>query len=48
MLLVKKLLQPFWKEIAKKVIRKKDDKLLVKLKGYDSSFNSGMNKKDIV
>ena len=27
---------------------KKDDKLHVKLKGYDNSFNSWINKKDIV
>ena len=31
-----------------KVIRKKDDKLYVKWKGYDSSFNSRINKKDSV
>ena len=32
----------------KKVIKKKFDKLYVKLKGYDSSFNSWIDKKDIV
>ena len=41
-----------WKEIAKKNQKefriKKDDKLHVKLKGYDNSFNSWINKKDIV
>ena len=32
----------------KKLIKKKDDKLYVKWKGYDNSFNSWINKKDIV
>ena len=31
-----------------KVIRKKGNKLYVKWKGYDNSFNSWINKKDIV
>ena len=31
-----------------KVIKKKGDKLYVKWKGYDSSFNSWIDKKDIV
>ena len=31
-----------------KVIKKKDDKLYVKWKGFDNSFNSWINKKDIV
>ena len=31
-----------------KVIKRKGDKLLVKWKGYDNSFNSLINKKDIV
>ena len=31
-----------------KVIKRKDDKLYVKWKGYDSSFNSWIDKKDIV
>ena len=31
-----------------KVIRKKDDKLYVKRKGYDSSFNRWIDKKDLV
>ena len=31
----------------RKVIKKKDDKLYVKWKGYDSSFNSWIDKKRI-
>ena len=31
-----------------KVIKKKEDKLYVKLKGYDSSFNSWIDKKDLM
>ena len=31
-----------------KVIKKKGDKLYVKWKGYDNSFNSWIDKKDIV
>ena len=31
-----------------KVIKKKGNKLYVKWKGYDNSFNSSINKKDIV
>ena len=31
-----------------KILKKKDDKLYVKWKGYDNSFNSWINKKDIV
>ena len=31
-----------------KVLRKKGDKLYVKWKGYDNSFNSWIDKKDIV
>ena len=31
-----------------KVIKRKGEKLYVKLKGYDSYFNSWMGKKDIV
>ena len=30
-----------------KVIKKKGDKLYVKWKGYDSSFNSWIDKKDL-
>ena len=33
---------------TEKVIRKKDDKLYVKWKGYDSSLNSWIDKKDLV
>ena len=31
-----------------KVIKKKRNKLLVKLKGYDNSFNNWIDKKDIL
>ena len=31
-----------------KVIRRKGDKLYVKWKGYDNSFNSWIDKKDII
>ena len=31
-----------------KVLKRKGDKLYVKWKGYDNSFNSWINKKDIV
>ena len=31
-----------------KVLKRKDDKLYVKWKGYDNSFNSWINKKDLV
>ena len=31
-----------------KVIRRKDDKLYVKWKGYDNSFNTWIDKKDLV
>ena len=31
-----------------KVIKKKGDKLYVKWKGYDSSFNSWIDKKDLI
>ena len=54
----KKLLEAFIKQdrkktnqkafIAEKVIKKIGDKLYVKWKGYDSSFNSWIDKKDIV
>ena len=30
------------------VIKKKDDKLYVKLEGYDSSFNGWIDKKDLI
>ena len=31
-----------------KILKRKDDKLYVKWKGYDNSFNSWINKKDLV
>ena len=31
-----------------KVIKKKEDKLYVKLKGYDSSFNSWIDKNNLI
>ena len=34
--------------VQEKVIRKKGDKLYVKLKGYNNSFNSWIDKKDNV
>ena len=33
---------------AEKVMKRKHDKLYVKWKGYDSSFNSWTDKKDII
>ena len=33
---------------VEKVIKKKSDKLYVKFKGYNNSFNSWIHKKDIV
>ena len=33
---------------VEKVIKRKGDKLYVKWKGYDSSFNSWIDKKDII
>ena len=57
-LMVKKLLVPFYEnELQKtnqkefrmeKVLTKKGDKLYVKWKGYNNSFNSWIDKKDIV
>ena len=57
-LMVKKLLVLFYenelqktnqKEFKiKKVLKKKGDKLYVTWKGYDNSFNSWIDKKDIV
>ena len=54
----KKLLERFTKKNCKKqnqkefrvekVITRKRDKLYVKWKGYDSSFNSWIDKKDIL
>ena len=55
---MKKLLEPFHgKELqktnqrefrVKKVIKTKGDKLYVNWKGYNSSFNSWIDKKDII
>ena len=36
------------KNLIEKVIKKKDDKLCVKWKGYDNSFNSWIDKKELV
>ena len=53
-LMVKKLLERFTKKNCKKinqieeVIKTKSDKLYVKWEGYDNSFNSRIDKKDIV
>ena len=57
-LMVKKLLEVFmkknWKRLIKKkfrikkVIKRKGDKLYVKWKGYNNSFNSLIDKKDLV
>ena len=33
---------------TEKIIKRKDDKLYIKWKGYDNSYNSWINKKDIV
>ena len=45
----KKLQKTNQKEFrVEKVIKRKGDKLYVKWKGYDSSFNSCIDKKDIV
>ena len=55
--MVKKLLEHFGKELQQtnkkefkieKVNKKKGDKLYVKWKGYDNSFNTRIHKKDIV
>ena len=57
--MVKKLLERFIKKnckkkknqkkfIVEKVIKRKGDKLYVKWKGYDNSFISWIDKKDIV
>ena len=56
--MVKKLLEHFMKKKLKKtnqqefkiekVIKRKGDKLYVKWKGYDNSFNSWIDKKDLV
>ena len=42
----KELQKTNWQEFRiEKVIKRKDDKLYVKWKGYDSSFDSGVDKK---
>ena len=56
--MVMKLLEYFMKKNCKrlinknlgqkKIIKRKGDKLYVKWKGYDSSFNSWINKKDLI
>ena len=55
--MVKKLLEVFMKRIPKtnqkefrieKVLKRKSDKLYVKWKGYNNSFNSWINKKDLI
>ena len=55
--MMKKLLEVFTKKIAKtspekyrieKVLKRKGDKLYVKWKGYDSCFDSWINKKDLI
>ena len=56
--MVKKLLEQFLKKKLQKtnqqefriekIIEKKGDKLFVKWKGYDSSFNSWIEKKDLI
>ena len=54
--MVKKLLKPFMEKNRKrqkefrieKVIRKKGNKLYVKLKGWDNSFNSYIGKRDTI
>ena len=56
--MVKKLLERFMKKKLRKtnqkefriekVIKRKEDKLYVKWKGYDNSFNSWIDKKDLV
>ena len=47
MLFEKELQKTNQKEFRfEKVIKRKDDKLLVKRKGYDNSFNSWIDKKD--
>ena len=56
--MVKKLLEVFMKKNCKKtsqkefriekVLKRKVDKLYAKWKGYDNSFNSWINKKDLI
>ena len=45
----KELQKIFQQELRiEKVIKKKGDKLYIKWKGYDNSFNSWIDKKDLV
>ena len=45
----KELQKPSQKEFRiEKILKRKGDKLYVKWKGYDNSFNSWINKKDIL
>ena len=37
-----------WKQIKQKIIKGKSDKLYVRWKDYDNSFNSWSDKKDVV
>ena len=48
--MVEKSLEHFMKKNCRieKVIKRKGDKLYVKWKGYDNSFNSWIDKKDLV
>ena len=46
--MAKKLRVVFMKKNYKRLIKEKGSKLFVKWKGYDHSFNSWINKKDIV
>ena len=47
--LLKDILQIGQKEFRiEKVLKRKDDKLYVKWEGYDNSFNSWIDKKDLV
>ena len=57
-MIMKKLLEVFMKKNCKitsqekfrieQVIKRKGDKLYVKWKGYDNSFNSWIDKKDLI
>ena len=53
-LMMKKLLEPFMKKINHRMfrveiqIKRKRDKLYFKWKGHDSSFNSWIDKNDII
>ena len=45
---MKKTCKRLIKKSLEKVLKRKGDKSYVKWKGYDNSFNSWINKKDIV